>query len=193
MQEGAMQVQKNQLIGWSRQKGFTLLEMLIAVVVLGILAMIIVPQITVSSEDAKVSTLKTNLSMVRSATETYYQQHNNVYPGAIKNDGSGAVANAAEAAAAFTAQMATYSEVNGKASSDSATLAAPIYGPYMKGGALPTNPFNNLATVKCDITTTDISAAKVADNGFGWQFIVKTGQLFPSDTGSTGGTAHVAY
>jgi len=188
-----MNVERGRTMGRSRQKGFTLLEMLIAVVVLGILAMIIVPQITVSSEDAKVSTLKTNLSMVRSAVETYYQQHNNVYPGANKTDGSGAVANVAEAATAFTNQMVLYSEASGKAGSDSATLTAPIYGPYMKGGALPKNPFNNLATVKCDITTTDINAARVADNSVGWQYVVKTGILFPSDTGSSGSVAHVDY
>jgi prepilin-type N-terminal cleavage/methylation domain-containing protein len=188
-----MSIERSQMIGWRNQKGFTLLEMLIAVVILGILAMIIVPQITVSADDAKVATLKTNLSMVRSSIESYYQQHNNTYPGAIKNDGSGPAASAAQAATAFADQMAKYTQADGKASSDSATLNAPLFGPYMKGGALPTNPFNNLNTVKCDITTTDINVARAADNGYGWQFIVKTGMLFPSDNGSSGGTAHVVY
>jgi prepilin-type N-terminal cleavage/methylation domain-containing protein len=188
-----MGVKKNQIIGRSREKGFTLLEMLIAVVVLGILAMIIVPQITVSADDAKVSTTKANLAMMRSSIETYYQQHTNVYPGAIKVDGSGAAGTTAEAATAFADQLVKYSQANGKASSDSATLAAPLFGPYMKGGAMPTNPFNNLNTVKCDITTTDINAARTADNTVGWQFVVKTGVLFPSDTGSSNSVAHINY
>ena len=188
-----MKAGKNEVIGRSREKGLTLLEMLIVVVILGILAMIIVPQISGSSDDAKVSTLKTNLSTMRGAIELYYQQHGSVYPGAIKTDGSAAVGTTAEAATAFTNQMATYSQTSGKASSDSSTLTAPIFGPYMKGGALPANPFNNLNTVKCDITTTDINAARTADNTVGWQFIVKTGMLFPSDTGSSSSIAHVTY
>ena len=188
-----MRAGKNEIIGRSREKGLTLLEMLIVVVILGILAMIIVPQISGSSDDAKVSTLKTNLSTMRGAIELYYQQHSSVYPGTIKADGSAAVGTAAEAATAFTNQMATYTQTNGKASSDSSTLAAPILGPYMKGGALPANPFNSLNTVKCDTTTTDINAARTADNTVGWQYIVKTGVLFPSDTGSSGGTTHVTY
>jgi prepilin-type N-terminal cleavage/methylation domain-containing protein len=184
---------KDQMSGTGNQSGFTLLEMLIAVVILGILAVIIIPQITVSADDARVSALKSNLSMARSAIEQYYQQHSNNYPGAIKNDGSGAVGSVADAATAFADQLPKYSQADGKASSDSATLTAPIFGPYMKGGKLPANPFNNLTTVKCDITTTDINAARTADNTVGWQFIVKTGILFPSDTGSAGGVAHVTY
>ena len=177
----------------SGQSGFSLLEMLIAVVILGILAMIIVPQITISTDDVKVSTIKTNLAQMRNSIERYYQQHTGAYPGAIKNDGSGAVGSAAEAAAAFSDQLLKYSQTNGKASSDSAALTAPLFGPYIKGGALPPNPFNNLNTVKCDITTTDINATRTADNSVGWQFVVKTGVLFASDTGSSGGIAHVNY
>ncbi len=67
-----------------RRDGFTLIEMLIVIIILGILAMVIIPQITVSTEDAKVSTLKTNLGGIRSAIEMYYAQHNQTYPGVKK-------------------------------------------------------------------------------------------------------------
>ena len=60
--------------------GFTLIEMLIVIIILGILAMVIIPQITVSTEDAKVSTLKANLAGMRRAIEVYYAQHNMTYP-----------------------------------------------------------------------------------------------------------------
>ena len=77
--------------------GFTLIEMLIVIIILGILAMVIIPQITVSQEDAKISTLKTNLGGIRSAIEMYYTQHNNTYPGVKKVDGTAAdVADATE-------------------------------------------------------------------------------------------------
>ena len=57
------------------QSGFTLIEMLVVVIILGILAMIIVPQITVSTEDARLNTLQSNLTAVRSAIEVYAAQH----------------------------------------------------------------------------------------------------------------------
>ena len=70
------------------QSGFTLIEMLIVVIVLGILAMIIIPQISVSTDEAKLSTLRTNLGSLRGAIELYYHQHG-AYPGAKKTDGIG--------------------------------------------------------------------------------------------------------
>ena len=172
--------------------GFTLIEMLIVVIVLGILAMIIIPQITVSTEDAKVSTLKTNLSAMRSAIELYYHQHSQIYPGMKLTDGSGTdVGTAVVAATAFVDQLTKYTEVSGKAAGDSATLTNPV-GPYIKGGKLPTNPFDEDNDVKCDITTTDITT-RVADSTTSWLFYTKTGVLIANDGGSTDGTAHSDY
>ena len=65
------------------QAGFTLIEMLIVVILLGILAMLIIPQISVSTADANINTLQSNLASMRNAIELYYHQHNEVYPGAV--------------------------------------------------------------------------------------------------------------
>lgn len=159
------------------QKGFTLIEILIVVMVLGILAMIIVPQINVSTSDAKESTLATNLTTLRNAIELYYHQHDSVYPGAVQTDGS-AVSTAAEAATAFEQQLTRYTEVDGTVSDTKTTDAK--YGPYLKNGALPTNPFNDLATVLCDIATNDITS-KASDTTTGWKFYILTGNLMAND------------
>jgi type II secretory pathway pseudopilin PulG len=74
--------------------------MLIVIIILGILAMVIIPQISVSTGDAKVNTLKTNLSTVRNAIELYYHQHDQVYPGAVKTDGTGTATVAGDLPAA---------------------------------------------------------------------------------------------
>jgi len=53
------------------KKGFTLVEILIVVVILGILAAIVIPQFTNASSEAKLSTLKSNLQAVRAQIQLY--------------------------------------------------------------------------------------------------------------------------
>ena len=60
--------------------GFTLVEILIVVVILGILAAIVVPQFTNASQTAKASSLLSQLQSIRSQLELYQVQHNAVYP-----------------------------------------------------------------------------------------------------------------
>jgi len=174
-------------IKFRKEAGFTLIEMLIVVIVLGILAMIIIPQINVSTGEARLSTMRTNLSTVRNAIELYYHQHNNTYPGVIKTDGSGPTV-AADLPLAFTDQMTKYTELNGKAAGDKATLTAPIFGPYLKSVNLPQNPYNESNAVVCDITTTDVTDRTLTAGGAGWKFFVQTGVLIANDS-----VANAAY
>lgn len=171
-----------------KEAGFTLIEMLIVVIVLGILAMIIIPQINVSTGEARLSTLRTNLSTVRSAIELYYHQHDNVYPGTVATDGTTTPATAADACTAFVDQLRMYSQLNGKADGDSTTLTAPIFGPYIKSATLPQNPYNDLSTVTCDITTTDVTSRDAAAYTAGWLYYVKTGVFVANDSAT-----HAAY
>ena len=92
--------------------GFTLIEILIVVIILGVLAMIIVPQINVSSGEARLNTLKTNLKTVRKAIELYYHQHNNTYPGAVNMNGSGEGPPDANLTETFVYQLIRYTQLN---------------------------------------------------------------------------------
>jgi len=160
-----------------REAGFTLVELLIVVIILGALAAIAIPQFTTSTDDAKLSALDTSLAELRSAVELYYHQHNGAYPGAKKDTDGSPVGSAAEAATAFVNQLTLYSDENGVTSKKKD--ATHKYGPYIKK-ALPKNPFNNLNTVVCDIVEDDIT--KVASDGSsGWKFYVKTGRLIAND------------
>ena len=56
-----------------RQGGFTLVELLIVVIILTIIAAIVIPQLSASTDDAKVAALDSNLARIRSAIDLYYQ------------------------------------------------------------------------------------------------------------------------
>lgn len=56
-------------------KGFTLVEILIVVVILGILAAIVIPQFTRASESAQAASVASQLQTIRSQVELYQVQH----------------------------------------------------------------------------------------------------------------------
>jgi general secretion pathway protein G len=109
------------------RKGFTLVEILIVVVILGILAAIVIPQFTDASTQSKLSSCRTTLQSMRSQIELYKIQHNDTPP----------------ALATFDAQMTTYSDANGNTAAAKGGLF--IYGPYMQ--RVPTNPWNDSQTL----------------------------------------------
>lgn len=55
-----------------RSDGFTLIEIMVVVVILGILAATIIPQFMGTTHDAKVSTAKANIAELESALERFY-------------------------------------------------------------------------------------------------------------------------
>ena len=164
------------------QAGFTLIEMLVVVIILGILAMIIVPQISVSTDDARLNSLQTNVNSIRSAIEVYAAQHANRYPGTYSEaDGTTATTTDVLAKAAFLAQLTQFSDINGMVSgTKTATFK---YGPYLKTGSLPLNPFNENGDIVVDFAQADITAARApAGAGEGWQYFAPIGVFFANDS-----------
>jgi general secretion pathway protein G len=134
------------------KSGFTLVEILIVVVILGILAAIVIPQFTNASTEAKTNSLMSNLQTARSQIQLYKVQHNDDLPGAASDT-------------TFVEAMTGTTNISGsKTGSD--------YGPYLQ--QIPKNPFNDKATVDIDGT--------VGDNNAGWEFNSTSGAFQADDT-----------
>ncbi len=151
------------------RRGFTLVELLIVVVILGILAAIVIPQFASSTQDARVAALDTTLSNVRAVVDLYFQQHNE-YP-SRNADGAG---GAADSSAAFLTQISQYTDVDGDVSTS--TDATHTLGPYFKKAQIPTEPITNSAALEIEIAGTLGMIATVGDPG-GWKFDNRTGQF----------------
>jgi general secretion pathway protein G len=62
------------------RSGFTLVEILIVVIILGILAAIVIPQFGHASQDARAANLKNQLQTMRAAIQLYRVQHRDQPP-----------------------------------------------------------------------------------------------------------------
>ncbi len=158
-------------------KGFTLVELLIVVIILAILAAIIVPQFSASTNDAKAAALQSNLANMRSAIEFYYQEHGeypgrNIATGATCPTGSTAVtAGAANSEEALIAQLTRYTNDAGLACTGKDAVFK--YGPYIKG-AIPDNPEGSNNTVVV-VSAGVLGLASAAAGG--WRYDTVTGEL----------------
>ena len=109
-------------------RSFTLVELLIVVVILGILAALVIPQFSDATGDTKLSSLKGQLDAVRKQIEVYRLQHNGALP----------------SFAQFEAQM------TGMTNPDGSMGGSPTLGPFLN--KIPINPFtddDDLGTGSC--------------------------------------------
>ena len=150
-----------------RRTGFTLVEILIVVIILGILAAIVIPQFTEASNDARESALASDLQTCRSQLELYKVQHLEKFPTLDEND--------AADTANFVARM------TGKTDQDGKLDAAAAFGPYLH--KFPTNPF---VAANADGVNFGAAAASPGDGTSGWYFNTTTGAFWANDADHTG-------
>jgi prepilin-type N-terminal cleavage/methylation domain-containing protein len=165
--------------------GFTLIELIIVIIILGILAALAIPQFTPATEDAQVATMDGNLKVVRTAIELYYHQHSSTYPG-YNDYTDGTQATAAEMEPSFIAQLTEYSNRGGVTSTTKNAGTHP-FGPYLVSRAIPRNPLPDAATVvadeadiECDADLDALTATVGATKG--WRFSVETGEFIANNT-----------
>lgn len=142
------------------RSGFTLVELLIVVIILGILAGVVIPQFSSASIEAKEAALMTDLAALRNAIDLYKVQHNDAYPGTIS--GTTNWAN-------FVTHLTTQTKADGTAGTD--------FGPYLRTG-VPKNPFNALNT------GTVGAVPGTADDSSGWYYDDSTGEIRANTSGT---------
>ena len=100
-----------------RETGFTLVELLIVVIILGILAAITIPQFNSATAEAREANILSNLQTVRQAIEMYRLQHDETYP-----------------------TVDIVAQLTGQTAKDGS--AGTAYGPYLRG-EFPKNPLKD--------------------------------------------------
>jgi len=163
------------------RRAFTLVEILIVVVILGILAAMVVPKLSNASAVAREATLKDDCRFLRTQIIVYTTQHHDVAPGYL-NGNTAATPTTDD----FIAQLTLFTDDVGHTST---TNAAPYqYGPYLT--RMPDNPLNALVTIKIDTGT----AALTPDGTTGWLYQPATGTIIPNLVGvDSGGKVFATY
>jgi general secretion pathway protein G len=103
-------------------RAFSLIELVIVIVIIGVLAAIAVPRLSRGATSAGENALAANLAAMRSAVELFYAEHGQTYP----------------ALADFENALTKYSNAAGTTFGDRNTGTGVIYGPYLR--AVPPLP-----------------------------------------------------
>jgi general secretion pathway protein G len=134
---------------------------MIVVVILGILAAIVIPQFSDASEEAKMSSLVSDLQTIRSQIQFYRAQHHHGaanLPGTISG-------------VSFEDSMTKYTLADGRL----APIQAPgdgVCDPYLR--EIPTNPFDDSVDITAGAGSPDLSG--------GWYYNAQTGAFNANDS-----------
>jgi general secretion pathway protein G len=153
------------------KKGFTLVEILIVVIILGILAAIVIPQFTNASEDARQSSLISDLQSLRSQIELYKLQHHDQGPNGVF-DANGDF-QADNSSGTFQTRLLGATDEYGGSWESGETK----YGPYLQ--TFPENPFT-AADGNADEVSFDTDGSPAKDTSVGWIYDTTTGKIHAS-------------
>ena len=140
------------------QRGFTLVEILIVVIILGILAAIVIPQFTNASTEARQSNVRSQLQTLRSQIALYKLQHGDTLPDLTANSGNN-----------WTLLTAT------------SVYQGQTVGPYMQ--SVPVNSLTNASVVK---NGNGSAAVAGADFVFDYAAGAGSGNIWGTSSNTTG-------
>jgi general secretion pathway protein G len=155
-----------------RNRGFTLVEILIVVIILGILAAVVIPQFAGASEQSRAATLKKLLQTMRSQISLYEAEH---------ADGPGYVNGATPSLAVADTIGLIEKQLTEPTNRGGHWFASPPWdhGPYLM--EWPTNPINGQTNL-LPVAPGEMTAP--ANDDHGWVFQRSTLTLKSGATGS---------
>ena len=162
----------------TNRKGFTLIEILIVVIILGILAAIVIPQFTNASREAKQSSLVTQVQSMRSQIALFKLQHNDLLPGASPLVGTGGTL----VSDTFWSQMTEFTADDGTYVVGGAKDATYTKGPFMQ--SVPKNPLCPDVTLAGTVVDGTDAAQATSVCGFIYDYNGGTGsgKIWGTDT-----------
>jgi general secretion pathway protein G len=159
-----------------RKSGFSLVEILIVVVVLGILAAIVVPQFSNSAEIARHAATVEYLQGLRAQIDLYRNQHMGKYPGLAGADPD----------VVFVEQLTLPTNVDGvRSTNGDQGFGDPDFplGPYIPNVLAP-NPFNKSRRVRTVTKFPDSAPGGSSISDPGWIYEITSGRVKINKTGT---------
>lgn len=154
-----------------KSAGFSLVELVIVIVIIGIIAAIAVPRISRGAKGAVESAVRGDVAALRAAIDLYAAEHNGVFPGKNKNDGTADTGAAVD----MVDQLTKFSSIDGTVGAFNASTGI-IYGPYLRNG-LPPLPIGANAG-STDVLFGSASPPAVSEgSGEGWVYNQSTGEI----------------
>jgi general secretion pathway protein G len=141
----------------ARDLGFTLVEVLIVVVLMSVLAAVVIPQFSSSTDDAKRSTSDFNLSTMRTLIASYQAQHNGLHP-------------------VYDLSAKSLTGLLTKTKADGTVDAAGPFGPYIL--SFPENAYTGATDVKAITNDPPKSSDVTAGNAGGWLYNASAGKIW---------------
>lgn len=136
----------------ARAAAFSLLELVMVIVILGVVAALAVPRLSLAGKNASVAALTVDRAVLQSAIDRYEAEHNSTFP----------------AAAAIVDQLLKFTDIEGNASAVGDSVH--LFGPYMRRiPALAHGPNVGAMTI----------AVEPAE-GVGWIYVPSSGRIYPN-------------
>ena len=144
------------MMTWKKNKGFSLVELVVVIVIIGIIAAMAIPRISRGTDGLSDTALAGNLAMMRQAVAHYAAEHEGDIPTTLAT------------------QLTMYSDKDGNTSAIGSSSYP--FGPYLV--AIPPCPVGSQTDPDAVATDTTDGAIPepTADTG-GWIFNTKTGEI----------------